>query len=180
MSSSPLAAVVERIRAEQQLHSQVPGFDPENGNEHAKYLFVLEAPGPKAVATGVVSFDNPDRTAANFRAQLQEAGIDRKDIAIWNVVPWYLGNGEGTRIRSALARDVKLGLTYLEAVIQAIGGLRCIVLVGGAARQAHVRLSHATRARILSCHHPSPKVQNIMRGAAEENIAVFRFMHDTP
>jgi uracil-DNA glycosylase len=176
MSAPPLAALVTRIRTEQRLHSEVPGFDPHNGNERAKYLFVLEAPGPQALKSGVISLDNPDRTAANFRAQLQEAGVARTDIAIWNVVPWYLGNLDRTHIRGALVRDVELGLGYLDAVIQTISGLRCVVLVGGAARREHIRLSHTTRARILSCHHPSPKVQNTAHGAWQENVAVFRFM----
>ena len=179
MSTPLLDALVERIRAERQLQSEVPGFDPQNGNERAKYLFILEAPGPQALKTGIVSFDNPDRTAANFRAQLQAAGVVRNDIAIWNVVPWYLGNEAQTRIRGARAGDVRLGLGYLDAVVQAIVGLRCVVLVGGAARQAHIRLSRTTTARLLSCHHPSPKVQNTTPGAADENVAVFRFMRAT-
>jgi len=61
-------------------------------------------------------------------------------------------------------------------VVAAIENLQCIVLVGGAARLAHIHLSHNTTARILSCHHPSPKVQNTVAGATEENVAVFRFM----
>jgi uracil-DNA glycosylase len=64
---------VKRIRLEQGLDREVPGFDPKNGNESAKFLFVLEAPGAKAVNTGFISFENPDQTAANFRYQLQEA-----------------------------------------------------------------------------------------------------------
>lgn len=179
MPTRSLTDLVERIRSEQRLQDEVPGFDPKNGNELARYLFVLEAPGPQAIKTGSISFDNPDRTAANFRAQLQSAGIRRDEIAIWNVVPWYLGNQDRSRIRGALARDIELGLVYLDSVVQAISALRCIVLVGGAARQAHIRLSHTTPVRILTCHHPSPKVQNTMPGAWEENVAVFSFMRAT-
>jgi len=64
----------------------------------------------------------------------------------------------------------------LSEIVSAIPKLRCVVLVGGAAPRAHIWLSHQTTVRILSCHHPSPKVQNTMRGAAEENIAIFRYM----
>jgi uracil-DNA glycosylase len=61
---SPLERFVQKIRSEQGLSTEVPGFDPLNGNENARFLFVLEAPGPKAVKkTGVISFDNPDQTA---------------------------------------------------------------------------------------------------------------------
>jgi uracil-DNA glycosylase len=176
MTAPSLSELVERIRREQGLTIEVPGFDPLNGNERAKFLFVLEAPGPKALETGRISFDNPDITARNFRTQLQASGIQRADIAVWNIVPWYLGNQDRTRIRGATARDVKQGLAYLSDVISLMPQLCSVVLVGGAARQAHVHLSHSTRARILSCHHPSPKVQNIVEGAAEENVAVFRRM----
>lgn len=169
-------AIVGRIRAERGLEREVPGFDPLNGNEAARFLFVLEAPGAKAVSTGHISYDNPDQTARNFRTQLQSAGVLRNDIALWNVVPWYLGNESRTKIRAANVSDVKLGLQYLTAVIAAMSGLKAVILVGGAARQAHVYLSHQTPARILSCHHPSPKSQNSNRAAKDENIAIFRFM----
>lgn len=176
MLMQPLAALVERIRAEQGLTKQVPGVDPDNGNERARFLFVLEAPGPKAVQTGFISLENPDQTARNFRTQLMAAGVQRNDLALWNVVPWYLGNEEETKIRSAKSADIQAGLQYLTSVVACIPKLQCIVLVGGAARQAHIHLSHQTTARILSCHHPSPKVQNTVRGATEENLAVLRFM----
>jgi len=171
-----LSELVEQIRVDRKIAAEVPGFDPLNGNELARFLFVLEAPGPKAVKTGYVSFDNPDQTARNFRRQLERAGIQRKDIAVWNIVPWYLGNEEGTLIRAATAKDVKDGLPYLAGVIDCIPGLRCIVLVGGAARQAHVFLSHTTSVHILSCHHPSPQAQNKNSAASDENVAVFSRM----
>jgi uracil-DNA glycosylase len=180
MKTSSLSLIVERIRSEQQLSREVPDFDPQNGNENARFLFVLEAPGPRAVASGFLSLDNDDQTAKNFLAQLTAADLRPADIALWNVVPWYLGNAEGTKIRGARSTDVKQGLQYLTAVAAKIKNLHCIVLVGGAARQAHIHLSHNTTAHILSCHHPSPKVQNTVAGAAEENIAVFRFMQAFP
>lgn len=70
---TPLSALVDKIRNEQKLGREVPDFDPYNGNEGARYLFILEAPGPKAVETGFVSFENPDQTARNFRDQLEAA-----------------------------------------------------------------------------------------------------------
>src|SRR5579864_5287486 len=101
-----LSTIVEQIRTEQRLSSEIPGFDPENGNESAKFLFLLEAPGSQAVKTGFISFDNPDRTASNLREQLLQAGIQREEIALWNVVPWYLGNSDKSRIRGAAWSDI--------------------------------------------------------------------------
>jgi len=53
------AALVHRIRADRKLKREVPAFDPKNGNERAKYLFLLEAPGPKALQTGQYRFTPP-------------------------------------------------------------------------------------------------------------------------
>jgi hypothetical protein len=89
------------MRQEQNLTVEVPNFDPNNGNEKAMFLFILEAPGPKAVKSGIISTDNPDPSARNFKAQLSEAGIEQSQIAIWNIVPWYIGNKERTKIRAS-------------------------------------------------------------------------------
>lgn len=168
--------LVNRIRAEQNLTHEVPGFDPNNGNENAKFLFLFEAPGAKAVKTGLISFNNPDPTARNFLSQLKAADIACDEITLWNTVPWYLGNENRTQIRQANSRDVKAGIEYLEPLVSAMPKLSCIVLVGGAARKAHVFLSRITTARIVSCHHTSAKVQNTNSDAGKENIEVFRFI----
>lgn len=111
-----LSKIVNRIRKENGLSKEVPDFDPLNGNENARILFILEAPGAKSVKTGYISFDNPDQSAKNFRDQLHNAGIDRSEIAIWNIVPWYLGDGK--KIRSAGVNDILAGLGYLEKMIK--------------------------------------------------------------
>ena len=170
------AELVDQIRKEQGLGIEVLDFDSENGNERARYLFLLEAPGPKAVQTGYVSLNNPDPTARSFQRQLRQAGVAREDIAVWNVVPWYLGDEGRRKIRGANSRDVRAGLQYLKPLVAAMPGLQCIVLVGGAARKAHVFLSRVTTARILSCHHPSAQALNANPDAEAENITVFKFM----
>lgn len=166
--------VVQKIKGDRGLDRQVPGFDPANGNERAKFLFLLEAPGPKAVETGIISFNNPDPTARNLRDQLAAAGIVRSEIALWNVVPWFLS--DGPRIRPARDDDLQDALPYLLPVVQAMRDLRCIVLVGGAARRAHFLLSRSTTARILICHHPSARVMHGNPQAWRENVEIFRYM----
>jgi uracil-DNA glycosylase len=165
--------LVRQIRAERGPDAQVPGFDPSNGNEHAKYLFLLEAPGPRAVQSGIISLDNPDPTAENFRVQLSRAGITRDEIAIWNIVPWYIGIVAGNGIRAAAAADVQEGMKYLEPLIAAMSNLQCVVLVGGAARRAHMHLSRITTARIVTCHHPSARAHARNQQATNENIELF-------
>jgi uracil-DNA glycosylase len=172
----PFAEFVEGIRSARGSSAEVPSFDPENGNERARYLLVLEAPGPGAVRSGLISFDNADHTARNLKSQLEVARIPRADIALWNVVPWYVGNEQGTTIREVSRCEVEAGIGYLKQLVNLMPSLTCIVLVGGAARRAHVALSAATSARILSCHHPSARAMNLQRGAYAENIQVFSFM----
>lgn len=173
------ANLVDQIRTERNLTSKVPGFDPENGNECAKYLFLLEAPGPKAVESGKISLDNDDPSARNFRDQLRVACIGDEELALWNVVPWYIDKNAGKSIRAASANDVSEGIKYLPRLIAAMPNLLCIVLVGGAARKAHMFLSSVTTARIVTCHHTSARVTNSNKNAAEENIKVFRFIKAT-
>ncbi|NTW88392.1 MAG: uracil-DNA glycosylase [Desulfobulbaceae bacterium] len=166
--------ITKIIRNDLGLNSEVPEFDPENGNEDAKFLFLLEAPGPKAIKTGLISFNNPDPSAKNFKKQVSTAGIDKRDIALWNVVPWYIGNENQTLIRSAKTSDIEVALKYLKLVIAAMKSIKCIILVGGAARKTHVALSSITTVRIFSCHHPSAKVLNSYPKVEEENLKVFR------
>ena len=87
----------------------VPGFDPSNGNEQARFLLLLEAPGPKAIETGLVSLDNPDPSARNLKAQLAAAEIGRHDLAVWNVVPWFIGDFAKRKIRPPKRSDVREG-----------------------------------------------------------------------
>lgn len=166
--------LVTQIRQDMGLDREVPGFDPKNGNENAWLLLLLEAPGPKAVQSGYISLDNPDPTARNLREQLAAAGIGRADIALWNIVPWYIGNADQTGIRAASGSDVQAGIRYLPPLLASMPNLRCIALVGSASRQAHVFLSRTTTARIVGCHHPSARVLNLHPEAAQENIEIFR------
>ena len=166
--------LVRRIRTDRGLDREVPEFDPKNGNECAKFLFLLEAPGPRAVETGFISFDNPDPTARNFQVQLTSAAIDRTEIALWNVVPWYLEQGQ--RIRPAGNHDFREALPYLPPLLAPMKNLCCVVLVGAAARRAHFLLSRTTTARILACHHPSARAMHANPQASQENIEIFRYM----
>lgn len=174
-----LSNLVHQIRTERNLKQEVPDFDPQNGNELAKYLFLLEAPGPKAVQTGYISFENPDPTARNLRDQLTAAGIIRAEIALWNIVPWYIGKADVTSIRAATSADISDGIMYLKPLISLMPALKCVVLVGAAARQAHMHLSSVTTARIVCCHHPSARVVNVNINAARENVEIFRFIKST-
>jgi hypothetical protein len=101
---APLNAMVRSIRLQ---HAGVPFFDPEAGGVNARVLFLLKAPGPKAV--DFVSLDNNDQTAENMLRLLVEAGIKRGDTCHWNVVPFYIGNADRTKLRAAKQTDLDVG-----------------------------------------------------------------------
>src|SRR6266436_8404834 len=63
---APLTAFVEKLRAHVGPHVGIPNFDPWDGGIDAEILYLLEAPGPQAVASGFVSRNNPDESAKNF------------------------------------------------------------------------------------------------------------------
>ncbi len=94
---APLTEYVDRLRVECGTGKTIPYFDPYDGGIDARCLFLFEAAGPKAKASGFISRNNNDDTAKNFFKLNNEADLDRKLTASWNIVPWYLG--DGNRIR---------------------------------------------------------------------------------
>jgi uracil-DNA glycosylase len=141
----------------------VPYFDPADGGEGAECLFVLEAPGARAVQSGFVSRDNPDETAKNFLLLNAEAGIPRELTATWNIVPWYLGTT--ARIRAATAQDVTVGWPYLRRVLELLPRLRVAVLLGRKAQRIrHLLAAERPDVAIVCCPHPSPLFINRQPG----------------
>ncbi len=142
---NPLATLVEAIRADDP-NRQIPDFDPAGGGVGSEILFLLEAPGPMAVAgkgSGIISPDNNDGSAKRFKAQLQVAGLDRKRMIIWTIVPWYLGDGKS--IDSASGKNIADARRYLDQLVELLPHLKFVVLVGGKARSALGYLSRHHR-----------------------------------
>ena len=125
---APLNNFVLKLRSELGPTAAIPYFDPWDGGVDAKILFLLEAPGPKAVNTGFVSRNNPDETANNFYVMCREAGIPRKRSVVWNIVPWYIGDGK--RIRAANAVDINSSSQALEEVMGLLPELKVVVFLG--------------------------------------------------
>jgi uracil-DNA glycosylase family 4 len=150
-----LNALVTEIRTECRCLDCVPHFDPADGGVVAKVLFVLEAPGPQAIASGFVSCDNPDLSARNMTALLAEAGIERGQIVVWNIVPWYLGDEK--KIRPATKRDTDAGMVYLQRLLPILPQLRAVVFVGRHAQRATRDLELPAPLRRFESFHPSPQ-----------------------
>jgi len=156
---APLATFVRELRARCGPDRSIPYFDPHDGGIHADCLFLLEAPGPQAVASGFVSRDNPDETAKNFLLLSAEAGIERTRTAVWNIVPWYVGSG--TKIRPANSVDIRSAEPALAALLSLLPELHTIVLVGAKAASARRAVAAlAPAAHMCDMPHPSPLFVN--------------------
>jgi hypothetical protein len=107
-----LTGLVNKAREESGKEKAKPFFDPLDGGVVARCLFLLEAPGPRAVASGFVSRNNPDESARNFFGLNREAGISRELTITWNIVPWHIGSGK--KIRPAGRSDLDCGMWHLE------------------------------------------------------------------
>lgn len=170
---APLTDFVERLRARMGPEYAVPYFDPWDGGVAARLLYLLEAPGPKAVGSGFVSRNNPDETAKNFFLLNQEAGIDRRLTVTWNAVPWYIGDGR--RIRAARGADLAAGLASLGELLGLLPRLEVVVFVGRKAASLRERvLELAPALRDFEMPHPSPMFVNRAAGNRERICAALR------
>ena len=154
---APLVAYLAAIKAE---HSEkdLPCFDPCDGGIHAKVLFLLEAPGPKAVGSAFISRNNPDPTARNMCGLLKEAQLARRDTALWNIVPWYVGTG--SKIRAVNKDDINEASPYLSELISLLQELKVIVLVGKKSQSAKSQIAQLTSVPLMEMPHPSATVFN--------------------
>lgn len=154
-----LVRLVERMREAKGPGYKVPDFDPLDGGINAQVLFLLEAPGPKAIASGFVSRNNPDETAKNFFLLNQKAGIDRRRTMIWNAVPWYIGSG--TKVRPAKRDDVREADEWLKALMATLQQLQIVVFVGQKAMYAQGVVQRCRPdVQVMKMPHPSPMFIN--------------------
>src|SRR6266487_4390514 len=156
---APLTAFVDTLRTEMGSDYQIPYFDPWDGGTAAEVLYLLEAPGAKAVASGFISRNNPDETAKNFFQLNQQSGISRKRTVTWNIVPWYIGSG--SRIRPANSDDIEVGIQPLNSLLDLLPILRAIVLIGyKAQRRSNYIAKLRPDVRLFESPHPSPLFVN--------------------
>jgi uracil-DNA glycosylase len=153
----PLTEYLQQVRTTMGTEYEMPMFDPCDGGINARVLFLLEAPGPKAVDSAFISRNNPDPTAQNMCNFLANANIPRHDTLLWNIVPWYIGDKNTetgrSRIRSANRQDIVTALPYLETLIQLLPHLEIIVLAGGKAQSASKDIAKITSImQINTCH----------------------------
>jgi uracil-DNA glycosylase len=101
---------------------------------------------------------------------LAEAGIDRRDTLLWNIVPWYVG--AAGRIRPALLSEIRHAMPYTRRLLGLLPRLEAIVLIGRKAQLALAELQAAARVPIFSMYHPSARVFNVWPEKKREVQAV--------
>lgn len=134
----------------------MPHVDPFDGGIRARLLVLLETPGPSDVPINqrFVSIDNPTGTAANLRAAIASSGLDRRDMIVWNAVPWIRGR------RGAIPADeVRAGLRVLELLLAHLPELEVAVLAGKVAGAGADTL-HRRGIAVFATPHPSPTLVN--------------------
>ncbi len=165
----PLVEYLKRVKSE--CGHDVPNFDPCDGGVNAQVLFLLEAPGRKAVGSTFISRNNPDQTASNMNELLMKAGIPRAITLLWNIVPWYIGDGK--RIRGARKSDIDQAMPYFQKLIHLLPRLREIVLVGKNAQSARAAILRHTNVPLVDAPHPSPKNFNTRPHKKTEALHIF-------
>ncbi len=163
---APLTQFVRRLRSQRGGGESVPWFDPDEGGVGARILLLLEAPGPRATGpggprpaaegSGFISCDNNDQTAANLWALLDQAGVDRREIVTWNIVPWYVG--DGTAIRPVSVADLEEARPALRELLSLLPEVRVVVLLGRKAAAGWQRAG--TDLPTIEAPHPSPQAVN--------------------
>ncbi len=170
---APLTEFVNQLRQQIAAIGQVPDFDPWDGGVDAECLFLLEAPGTRAVVSGFISRNNSDETAKNLFELNRDAGIPRSRTVTWNVVPWYIGTE--TRIRAANTGDISEGLRSFERLLGLLPRLRIVVLIGRKAERAGTLIERVRPdLRILVTPHPSPLFINRAPGNRARILKVLR------
>jgi uracil-DNA glycosylase len=106
-----------------------------------------------------------------MNALLQEARLPREACLLWNIIPWYIG--DGTRIRAARRADVHEALPYLKQLLALLSCLRAVVLVGNPAGSAAPAIADFCAVPVCLAPHPSPKAFNIYPHKRAEALAVF-------
>ena len=169
---APLTDYVEHLRKTLGYNQEIPYFDPHDGGINAKLLFLLEAPGPKAVLSGFISRDNPDPTARNMTQLLAECGVPRQETVSWNIVPWYVGS-DG-RIRPVNQKEINVGIQALKSMRPLLSNIQVVVLVGRKAQKSWSAIENLFQVQVLACPHPSQRVLNVWPDKREEIKSVFR------
>lgn len=152
---APFNELVDRITSEDEF---VPYVAPIYGGMHARLLAIFRDPGPATgrEASGMLCLESNDNSAARHSKFLAHAGIDVKDLMVWNAYPWYI---HGTQKRLTTPQ-IERGHRQLKEVINLLPNLAVIMTHGKDATKSwrQFRTKHPeTRHRYtwIDTHHTS-------------------------
>lgn len=171
---APLIAHAQQITARLGSSYQIPYFDPCDGGIHSEVLFLLEAPGRKAIGSSFISRNNPDPSARNMCTLLNTVGLPRTITLLWNIVPWYVGSE--SRIRAVKKSDIATAIPFLKELIDFLPNLKAIVLVGRKAQTAKSQIIPLTSARFFESYHPSLQAMNRLPERRAEMLNIFKHL----
>ena len=148
----PLDAYLADLRRRR---GAVPGIDPSGPGTAARLLILLETPGRNRDPSLPVTLDAPTGTARNLTRWLAEAGIDRRDVLLWNAVPWII-HAPGAKTRAPRRAEVEAGVAELPGLLALLPALRAVVLSGRAAARAGDVVRTRAGLPAFEIAHPSP------------------------
>jgi len=164
-----------RAQIKQEMGSEylVPNFDLSDGaSSQSRFLFMLEAPGPKVLNTELISLNNPDPTARNLKKQLSESDVDLSEVVLWNTVPWINRSQVGVpRIRET---DIIRASKFFPLLPKVFQNLEAIVFLGDVAVKQLVHYCiQLPKVRFCMAHHPSAMAMAGRPDRWDRNVSVF-------
>ncbi len=153
---APINWLVDELAAE--AGTWLPHVAPVHGGVNARLLWVLRDPGP-AVAdpdrsdAGFLCAENDDPTAQRLCELLEHGGLVPDDGVPWNAYPWYIN-------RAPTASELRVGAAALERLLELLGQLQIVLLLGREAKQCWTFLrkrkpSGADGVLVLNARHLS-------------------------
>lgn len=137
----------------------VPNIAPLDAGVEAKVLLLLETPGRVPRETRFTSLDNPSATSKNLWALVEESGLQRSSLLLWNLVPWDIGLE--TEVQQTTGSHHEFGVRALLKLLSLLPELRAIVFLGAKAQKAMPDVQSSLSALALfRCPHPSSRVLN--------------------
>lgn len=128
----PINRLVDRIAADRNVRN-LPYLDPTFGGTNARVLLVMKAPeadaNPRRAGTRFLSMDNDDDGAENVFEACSRFGLDRSELAAWNVCPFPIRQGRPSDDELAAAA------VYHRELLTLMPNLKVVVLLGQSARE---------------------------------------------
>jgi len=152
--SCHIASLTRQVQCYHDKGVDMPWIDPADGGVKARMLILLQSPARSDLTPRFVSLDNPCPSQQNLQRFLKQTGIKRKDIILWNTMPWLTLSGKKL---SPTRNNITKGVGILKSLMPLLKNLTVVVLAGSAASQTRSfferEYPHLT---LLTMPHPSP------------------------